>query len=51
MLRLWGIRHVRYWIRSRILLKQALDYYIHGQGPHPPAWVQAYLNRIWRGEA
>ena len=46
-----GIRHLRYWYYHLRVQRQALRYYLRGEGLRPSVGQFATLLAIWRGEA
>lgn len=51
MRRAWGIRHLRYFIYRLRVERQAMRYFLRGEGLRPGPQQCAALGRIWRGEA
>lgn len=50
MSRVWGVRHLRYYYWRLRIERQALRYYLRGEGLRPGAAQMQALLAIWRGE-
>ena len=46
-----GMRHMRSWCYRQRVERQALRYYLRGEGLRPTVAQMAALGAIWRGEA
>jgi hypothetical protein len=50
MRRVWGVRHLRYLLYRLRVERQALRYFLRGEGLRPGPGQMRALLQIWRGE-